>query len=94
MWAALSIPVMWCAVIFANCYVEGENLLVQMTAFMTAAQTPFAVSFNHHTPRFILGALIAYAFGIACYYSCREKRRPVEEHGSAVWGSIRQLNAK
>lgn len=94
MWAALSIPVIWCAVIFASCYVEGENLLVQISTFMTAAQTPFAVSFNHHTPRFILGALIAYAFGIACYYSCREKRRPGEEHGSAVWGSIRQLNAK
>lgn len=94
MWAALSIPVIWCAVIFASCYVEEENLLVQISTFMTAAQTPFAVSFNHHTPRFILGALIAYAFGIACYYSCREKRRPGEEHGSAVWGSIRQLNAK
>lgn len=92
-WAALSIPVIWLAVIFAGSYQDGENLLVQLDAFMDAVKTPFAVTINHHTPRFLLGALILY--GLArLYYSSRENRRPGEEYGSAKWGSVRQLNKK
>ena len=93
-WAALSIPVIWLAVIFAGSYQDGENLLVQLDAFMEAVKTPFAVTINRHTPRFLLDALILYGLGIALYYSSRENRRPGEEYGSAKWGSVRQLNKK
>lgn len=93
-WAAFSIPVIWLALIFADSFQDGENLLVQLNAFMTAVKTPFSITINRHTPRFIFGALILYGLGIALYYSSRENRRPGEEYGSAKWGSVRQLNKK
>lgn len=94
MWALLTIPILWLAAILAYGYEDGMNLFDLMGRFTVLVERPFAIGWTAHTPKFLLGALAAYARGIALYYSTRENRRPGEEHGSAKWGDPRQLNAK
>ncbi len=94
MWALLTIPILWLAAILAYGYEDGMNLFDLMGRFTVLVERPFAIGWTVHTPKFLLGALAAYACGIALYYSTRENRRPGEEHGSAKWGNPRQLNAK
>lgn len=47
---------------------------------------PLSIRWTAYTPRFLLGALVVYAFAVLLYLSTRENRRPGEEHGSAKWG--------
>ena len=70
------------------------NLFQFMAFFPEAMNKPFALRWTPHTVKFMLGSLALYAGGIALYYSSRMNRRPGEEHGSARWGSVRELNKK
>ena len=70
------------------------NLFQFMAVLPDAMNKPFALRWTPHTVKFMLGSLILYAGGIALYYSSRMNRRPGEEHGSARWGSVRELNKK
>ena len=94
MWAALSPLVLWLAAIAAYAYEDGMNLFQWMGRFSQVLERPFAIGWTAHTPKFMLVSLIAYAFGIALYYSGRENRRPGEEYGSARWGDPRALCRK
>ena len=94
MWAAFSLAVLYLAVLAAGVYEEGMNLFQFMAVFPDAMNKPFALRWTPHTVKFMLGSLILYASGIALYYSSRMNRRPGEEHGSAKWGSVRELNKK
>ena len=93
-WAALSPLVLWLAAIAAYAYEDGMNLFQWMGRFSQVLERPFAIGWTAHTPKFMLVSLIAYAFGIALYYSGRENRRPGEEYGSARWGDPRALCRK
>ena len=94
MWVAFSLAVLYLAVLAAGVYEEGMNLFQFMAVFPDAMNKPFALRWTPHTVKFMLGSLILYAGGIALYYSSRMNRRPGEEHGSARWGSVRELNKK
>ncbi len=94
MWAVLSPLVLWLAAIAAYAYEDGMNLFQWMGRFSQVLERPFAIGWTAHTPKFMLVSLIAYAFGIALYYSGRENRRPGEEYGSARWGDPRALCRK
>lgn len=94
MWAALSPFVLWLGAIAAYAYEDGMNLFQWMGHFSQVLERPFAIEWTAHTPKFMLVSLIAYAFGIALYYSGRENRRPGEEYGSAKWGDPRALCRK
>ena len=94
MWAAFSLAVLYLAVLAAGVYEGGMNLFQFMAVFPDAMNKPFALRWTPHTAKFILGALLLYGGGIALYYSAQENRRPGEEHGSAKWGSVRELNKK
>lgn len=94
MWAAFSLAVLYLAVLAAGVYEDGMNLFQFMAVFPDAMNKPFALRWTPHTVKFMLGALVIYAGAIAVYYSSRMNRRPGEEHGSARWGSIRELNKK
>lgn len=94
MWAALSPVIFWLGAIAAYAYEDGMNLIAFMGRFAVVAERPFAIGWTAYTPKFLLGALALYACGIGLYYSNRQNRRPGEEHGSARWGSPRQLNKK
>lgn len=94
MWAAFSLGVLYLAVLAAGVYDDGMNLFQFMAVFPDAMNKPFALRWTPYTVKFILGALVIYAGAISVYYSSRMNRRPGEEHGSARWGSVRELNKK
>lgn len=93
-WALFSLVVLWLGAIAAYAYEDGMNLMDFMGRFTVVVERPFAIGWTAHTPKFLLGALAAYACAIGLYYASRQNRRPGEEHGSAQWGSVRQLDRK
>lgn len=93
-WAAFSLVVLWLGAMAAYSYEDGMDLFAFMGRFAVVAERPFAIGWTAHTPQFLLGALAAYVCAIGLYYSTRQNRRPGEEHGSAKWGSARQLDKK
>ena len=94
LWIALTIPVLWLALIAASVYENGMNVFELVGRLTAAANRPFAVRWTAYTPRFLLVFLLLYGGGVLLYHSGRENRRPGQEYGSAQWGSPWQLNKK
>ena len=46
------------------------------------------------TPKFLLAVLVLYPLGVYCYLLDQADRRPGEEHGSAYWGNVKELNER
>ena len=92
LWALFSLPVLYFGVMAASVYEEGMTLF-QLVPLLTDAKLS-SVQWTAYTPRFILLFMGLYAGGIVLYYSAQQNRRPGEEHGSAKWGSVRELNKK
>ena len=91
----LPVPVvLWLAALLATEYKAGMTVFTLMGRFSWLMEHPLSVRWTPYTLKFMLGALIAYGFAVALCCSTRENRRPGEEHGSAKWGSAKQLNAK
>ena len=93
-WVLLTVPVLWAAAIMAYAYEDGMNLFDLLGRFTVLVERPFAIGWTAHTPKFMLIGLLLYGGAAALYLSTKENRRPGEEHGSARWGSPRQLCAK
>ncbi len=93
-WALLTVPVLWAAAIMAYAYEDGMNIFDLLGRFTVLVERPFAIGWTAHTPKFMLIGLFLYGGAAALYLSTKENRRPGEEHGSARWGSPRQLCAK
>ena len=91
---ALTIPVLWLAVIAASVYESGMNVFELVSHLTAAVNHPFAVRWTAYTPRFLLVFLLLYGGGVLLYHFGRENRRPGQEYGSAQWGSPWQLNKK
>ena len=92
LWALFSLPVLYFAVMAASVYEEGMTLF-QLMPLLTSSRLE-EIRWTAYTPRFILLFMGLYAGGIVLYYSAQQNRRPGEEHGSAKWGSVRELNKK
>lgn len=93
-WALLTVPVLWAAAIMAYAYEDGMNIFDLLGRFTVLVERPFAIGWTAHTPKFMLIGLLLYGCAAALFLSTKENRRPGEEHGSARWGSPRQLCAK
>lgn len=94
LFSALSIVVIWLALVTASCY-ENEVKLFDLLGRLTEAlNQPLNVSINQYSLKFVLIFLFAYAMGIGIYLTSRENRRPGEEHGSAKWGNASALARK
>ena len=78
-WGLMAIPVLWLAIIAAYAYEDGMTVLDWMGQFSVVIQHPFAIHWTAHTLKFMLGALVLYAFAIVMYYTSRHNRRPGEE---------------
>jgi type IV secretion system protein VirD4 len=65
-----------------------------MAVFPDAMNHPFDIRLTRHTVKFMLGALTIYGGAVAMFYSGSMNRRPGEEHGSAKWGNVRELDKK
>ena len=94
MWAVLALFILYLAALAAGVYEDGMNLFQFMAVFPDAMNTPFSLRWTPHTVKFMLAALLLYVGGIVLYYSSNENKRPGEEHGSARWGNVRELNRK
>ena len=92
LWALFSLPVLYFGVVAASVYEEGMTLF-RLMPLLTDAKLG-SVQWTAYTPRFILTFLAVYTGAIVLYYSAQQNRRPGEEHGSAKWGSVRELNKK
>lgn len=92
LWALFSLPVLYFGVVAASVYEEGMTLF-QLMPLLTRSRLE-DIRWTAYTPRFILIFLVVYAGAIVLYDSAQQNRRPGEEHGSAKWGSVRELNKK
>lgn len=91
LWAVFLIPVAWAALITAPCL--GGNL-ADIVRKLTAAMThPFRITWCEDSLKCLLIFIGVYLVCIMIYYGTRPKLRQGEEHGSAVWGTPKQLNA-
>ena len=93
-WALLTLPVLWLAALLASGYQDGMTLIDLMAVFPELMEHPFSLRWTAHTLKFLLIGLALYGCAAALYFSAGENRRPGEEHGSARWGNVRQLNKK
>lgn len=93
-WGLLAVPVLWLAALLATGYEDGMTVFDLMGRFSDLLERPFAIRWTSHTPQFLLGSLVLYAFAVTLYLSTKQNRRPGEEHGSAKWGDARQLDRK
>lgn len=93
-WAAFTLPIVWLAVLMASCYEPGMTIFTLMDAFSAATKNPFSLHWTPHTAKFIGIFLLLYGGAILFYYTGQKNTRPGEEHGSASWGSVRELDKK
>ena len=91
-WALFSVPVIYFALAAATVYEPGMSLLRLLPAVTELGLG--RVRWTEYSLRAILLSLSAYIGGIALYWSSRQNLRPGEEHGSARWGSVRELDRK
>lgn len=91
-WALFSVPIIYFALAAATVYEPGMSLLRLLPAVTELGLG--RVRWTEYSMRAILLFLSAYVGGIALYWSSRQNLRPGEEHGSARWGSVRELDRK
>ena len=94
MWAAFVVPIVWLAVLMAGCYTPGMTIFDLAAQFSEVTQTPFSLHWTPYTMKFIGIFLLLYGGAILFYYTGQKNTRPGEEHGSASWGSVRELDKK
>lgn len=87
-------PVLYLADVLASGYEDGMNIIELMGRFAEMVERPFSLRWTGHTLKFMLGAVIAYGVTVLFLFSTKENKRTGEEHGSAQWGSARQLDRK
>lgn len=93
-WAAFTVPIVWLAVLMAECYTPGMTIFDLAAQFSEVTQTPFSLHWTPYTMKFIGIFLLLYGCAILFYYTGQKNTRPGEEHGSASWGSVRELDKK
>ena len=93
-WAAFTVPIVWLAVLMAGCYEPGMTIFTLMDVFSAATKNPFSLHWTPYTMKFIGIFLLFYGGAILFYYTGQKNTRPGEEHGSASWGSVRELDKK
>lgn len=93
-WAAFTLPIVWFAVLMAGCYTPGMTIFDLVAQFTEVTKMPFALHWTPYTMKFISIFLLLYGGAILFYYTGQKNTRPGEEHGSASWGSVRELDKK
>ena len=94
MWAAFVVPIVWFAVLMAGYYTPGMTIFDLVAQFSEVTKTPFTLHWTPYTMKFIGIFLLLYGGAILFYYTGQKNTRSGEEHGSASWGSVRELDKK
>lgn len=82
--------VVWAALLIAQCW--GGSLLELLQKLTAALQSPLDITWTEQSAPSILICSGAYVFGLLLYSATRKRTRDGEEHGSATWGSAREVN--
>ena len=77
-WLLLALPVMWIGAGLASGYEDGMALSEVLARFSEWADHPFLLRWTPYTLKFMLGALVIYAFAVVMYISSKQNRRPGE----------------
>ena len=86
------IPVVWAALIVAPFLSEGLKGIVE--GFTNGMREPLNIQWCTDSPKAILLFLLMYGMGIGIYFATRQNYRHGEEHGSAKWGTAKEVNRK
>ena len=86
------IPVIWLALLIAPNIENG--LLSMLENINNIFDNPFNIVLVENSKKTILIFMLLYFLIIAIYESSKKNYRKNEEHGSAKWGMIQQLNKK
>jgi len=92
LFGVLLLPTVWFALILAPCL--GGSLVDVFSRLTERIQTPWQIEWCADSPKSILLCLLLYGFGGLVYFGTRPNLRQGEEHGSAKWGSPKQLNGQ
>ena len=92
LFGVLLLPVIWFALLLAPCL--GGSLVDVFSRLTERIQTPWQIEWCADSPRSILMCLLLYGFGGLVYFGTRPNLRQGEEHGSAKWGSPKELNGQ
>lgn len=87
-----SLPVIWLALLTAP-YLDS-GLIGMIDGLTEALERPWQVKWTKDSLRTIFLFLSVYVMSIGIYLSTRKNYRKGEEHGSAKWGSARDINRK
>ena len=86
------VPVAWLALVLAQCFGEG-GLPVLIENLTVALNNPTSITWTDKSLVALLFATGIYILCIGLYFTDQARRRDGEEHGSATWGSPKQVNA-
>ena len=86
------VPVVWAALIVAPFLSEGLKGIVE--GFTNGMREPLNIQWCTDSPKAILLFLLMYGMGIGIYFATRQNYRHGEEHGSAKWGTAKEVNRK
>lgn len=88
----LLFPVIWAALLAAPFSSEGLSGIIQ--GFTDGMNHPFAIQWCENSLKTIFIFVVCYGLGVGIYYATRRNYRKGEEHGSAQWGSPKQVCKK
>ena len=86
------IPTIWIALLIAPSINGGLPQIIK--DFPTLMENPFNIVYCNKTLITIVIFIIAYILGIGIYISTKKNYRRREEHGSAKWGDVKNINKK
>lgn len=90
----LFLLVVWLAILSAPCFEAEGNIIKKINALPDYLMKPFSFTWMDNTAKYILGFAGAYWFAVLYYVGTRRNTRNGEEHGSARWANVKQLNRK
>lgn len=92
LWLVGCLPVIWAGLLIGQSL--GGGLADIMESLSAAIAEPLNICWTEYSLPAVLVSLLCYGLALSIYSSEQGKRREGEEHGSAVWGNVRQVNAE
>ncbi|HMM30854.1 MAG TPA: type IV secretory system conjugative DNA transfer family protein [Clostridia bacterium] len=90
----LFVFIIWLAVIIAPCFEAEGDIFKKINALPSYLDHPLRLSWLPKTPHYIVGLSLSYWFAVLYWWAIKRKTRSGEEHGSARWGNVKDLNKK
>ena len=86
------IPVIWLGLLVAP--ISSKGLFNIIEEFSSVINHPFKIVLCENTIKVVFFFLLIYALVIAFYMADKKNYRKREEHGSAKWGNVREINKR